>query len=63
MIIDIHTHYFRPEPRFGPSLRSDMARCGVDPAVWGDVANRHLESTFEADVHPGELVFADFDGL
>jgi len=32
MIIDIHTHYFRPDLDFGPNLRADLARCGVDPA-------------------------------
>lgn len=50
MIIDVHTHYFRPELDFGPSLRADMARCGVDAAAWGDVDERHLETTREADV-------------
>ena len=37
MIVDIHTHVFRPETDFGPRLRTDLARCGVDPASWGDV--------------------------
>ena len=50
MIIDVHTHYFRPELDFGPSLRADMTRCGVDAATWGDVGERHLETTREADV-------------
>ena len=50
MIIDIHTHYFRPEVDFGPALRSDLARCAVDPAAWGDVPQRHLETTLAADV-------------
>ncbi len=50
MIVDIHTHYFRPEIDFGPGLRADLARCGVDPAAWGDVGERHLESTRAADV-------------
>jgi predicted TIM-barrel fold metal-dependent hydrolase len=27
-----------------------MARCGVDPAAWGDVGERHLETTRDADV-------------
>ena len=50
MIVDIHTHFFRPASDFGPSLRADMARCGVDPAAWGDVGQRHLETTREAEV-------------
>lgn len=50
MIIDVHTHFFRPEADFGPALRADMARCGVDSAVWGDVGERHLETTRAADV-------------
>src|SRR6185295_1604106 len=49
MIIDVHTHFFRPELDFGPSLRADLARCGVSPAAWGDVGERHLETTMEAD--------------
>lgn len=50
MIIDVHTHYFRPERDFGSNLRADMARCGVDAAAWGDVDERHLETTRQADV-------------
>jgi predicted TIM-barrel fold metal-dependent hydrolase len=50
MIVDVHTHFFRPELDFGPDLRADMARCGVDPAAWGDVGERHLETTRAADV-------------
>jgi hypothetical protein len=26
-LADVHTHFFRPERDFGPSLRADMARC------------------------------------
>jgi hypothetical protein len=50
MIVDVHTHFFRPELDFGPRLRADMARCGVNPAAWGDVGERHLETTREADI-------------
>src|SRR5438093_12238357 len=50
MIVDVHTHFFRPELDFGPGLRADMARCGVNPAAWGDVGERHLQTTREADV-------------
>jgi hypothetical protein len=50
MIVDVHTHFFRPETDFGPALRSDMARCGVDPSAWGNVGERHLETTRAADV-------------
>src|SRR6185369_10119696 len=50
MIVDVHTHFFRPKLDFGPALRADMARCGVDPAAWGDVGERHLETTRAADV-------------
>lgn len=50
MIVDIHTHVFRPESDFGPKLQADLKRCGVDPSVWGDVEKRHLETTRAADV-------------
>ena len=50
MIVDVHTHFFRPELDFGPALRADMARCEVNPAAWGDVGERHLETTCEADI-------------
>jgi predicted TIM-barrel fold metal-dependent hydrolase len=50
MIVDVHTHFFRADRDFGPNLRADMARCGVDPASWGDVGERHLETTQAADV-------------
>ena len=50
MIVDVHTHFFRPELDFGPSLRADMNRCGVDASAWGDVGERHLETTRDADV-------------
>jgi len=50
MIIDVHTHVFRPELDFGPSLRADLKRCGVDSGSWGDVCARHLETTRAADV-------------
>ena len=50
MIVDVHTHFFRPETDFGPNLRADMARCGVDSAGWGNVGERHLETTRKADV-------------
>jgi len=50
MIVDVHTHFCRPETDFGPSLRADMARCGVDSAAWGDVGERHLETTREAEI-------------
>jgi predicted TIM-barrel fold metal-dependent hydrolase len=50
MIVDVHTHFFNPERDFGPKLRADLVRCGVDPAKWGDVGERHLETTRAADV-------------
>jgi hypothetical protein len=50
MIIDIHTHVFRPDAHFGPRLKSDLDRCGVDPRAWGDVCARHLETTRAAEV-------------
>jgi hypothetical protein len=50
MMVDIHTHVFRPQQDFGPRLLADLARCGVDPASWGDVAERHLVTTQSADV-------------
>jgi uncharacterized protein len=50
MIVDVHTHFFRPATDFGPALLADMARCGVDPGAWADVGERHLETTRAADV-------------
>lgn len=50
MIIDVHTHVFRPSEHFGPRLMTDLARVGVDPKIWGDVEARHLETTQAADV-------------
>lgn len=50
MTVDVHTHFFRPELDFGPPLLADLARVRVDPAAWGDVGTRHLETTLEADV-------------
>ncbi len=50
MIVDVHTHVFRPELDFGPRLRADLARCGIDPAAWGDIAERHLSTTQVAEV-------------
>jgi len=50
MIIDVHTHVFRPEAHFGPRLLADLKRCAVEPASWGDVAEGHLEGTRAADV-------------
>jgi predicted TIM-barrel fold metal-dependent hydrolase len=50
MIVDVHTHVFRPDRDFGPTLRGDMERCGVDPVAWGDVCKRHLETTRAVDV-------------
>jgi len=50
MIVDVHTHVFRPETDFGPRLIADLKRCKVEPAVWGDVSQRHLETTKAADV-------------
>lgn len=50
MIVDIHTHVFRPEIDFGANLLDDLNRCGVNPAEWGDVGQRHLEITKAADV-------------
>jgi uncharacterized protein len=50
MIVDVHTHVFDPETDFGPRLRADLARCGVEPAAWGNVQERHLAATRAADV-------------
>ena len=50
MIVDVHTHVFRPETDFGPQLVADLKRCGVDPVSWGEVGTRHLETTRAADV-------------
>lgn len=50
MIIDIHTHVFDASQHFGPKLMADLDRCGVDAGEWGNVEERHLESTKAADV-------------
>lgn len=49
MIVDVHTHVFDPDLHFGSRLKSDLARCGVNPEAWGDVPARHLEVTRHAD--------------
>ena len=49
MIVDVHTHFFRPLTDFGPRLLADLARCGVDPDAWGDLTQRHLTTTRVAD--------------
>jgi len=50
MIVDIHTHVFDSQRDFAPKLHADLARCGVNPAAWGHVTERHLETTRAADV-------------
>jgi predicted TIM-barrel fold metal-dependent hydrolase len=50
MIVDIHTHVFRPDTDFGPKLLADMKRCGIDPSIWRALGEKHLESTKAADV-------------
>ncbi len=50
MIVDIHTHIFRPDIDFGLDLKADLKRCGVAPSDWGNVSERHLETTKAADV-------------
>lgn len=50
MIVDVHTHVFRPDRDFGPRLFGDLRRCGVDCTGWGDVAERHISTTEAADV-------------
>ncbi|WP_343304178.1 amidohydrolase family protein [Chitinophaga niabensis] len=50
MIVDIHTHVFRPDTDFGPKLLADMKRCKIDPTIWRDLGEKHLESTKAADV-------------
>lgn len=50
MIVDIHTHVFDAKTDFGPKLKADMSRCGIDPSVWGDVKQQHLKNTLVADV-------------
>jgi predicted TIM-barrel fold metal-dependent hydrolase len=50
MIVDVHTHFFRPETDFGPRLRADLERCGVEPRAWGNLSERHRETTKTADV-------------
>ena len=50
MIVDVHTHVFRPETDFGPRLMADLKRCKVEPTSWGNVSQHHLETTKAADV-------------
>ncbi len=50
MIVDIHTHVFRPDTDFGPKLLADMERCKIDPTIWRNLGEKHLESTKAADV-------------
>jgi predicted TIM-barrel fold metal-dependent hydrolase len=50
MIVDVHTHVFRPEKDFGPQLVADLKRCRIDPSSWSNVGERHLETTKAAEV-------------
>jgi uncharacterized protein len=50
MIVDVHTHVFRPEKHFGPRLLADLKSCGVEPSSWGEISERHLATTQVADV-------------
>ena len=50
MIVDIHTHVFEAETDFGPKLKADMLRCGINPSVWGNVKEQHFKNTLVADV-------------
>jgi predicted TIM-barrel fold metal-dependent hydrolase len=50
MIVDVHTHFFRPETDFGSRLLSDLTRCGIDPSPWLDLSQKHLDATQAADV-------------
>jgi predicted TIM-barrel fold metal-dependent hydrolase len=50
MIVDIHTHIFNPDTDFGPKLLADMKRCNIDPTIWRELGEKHLESTKAADV-------------
>src|SRR5690349_11140237 len=50
MIVDVHTHVFRPEQDFGPRLIADLKRCGVEAKAWGEVSARHASTTQAADL-------------
>lgn len=50
MIVDIHTHVFNVKADFGTQLNEDLFRCGINPSVWGDVKEQHLQNTLVADV-------------
>jgi predicted TIM-barrel fold metal-dependent hydrolase len=50
MIVDIHTHVFDQKKDLGPRLLADMKNTGVDPESWGDIKQKHLETTLAADV-------------
>jgi predicted TIM-barrel fold metal-dependent hydrolase len=49
MVVDVHTHFFRPETDFGPRLLADLARCGIDPKSWHGLSEKHLAETKAAD--------------
>lgn len=49
MIVDAHTHFFRPETDFGSQVREDLARCGIDVRQWQSTAEEHLNATAAAD--------------
>jgi len=50
MIVDVHTHVFVADTDFGPKLKADLDRCKIDPSIWGNVTDRHLEDTKAADI-------------
>lgn len=50
MVIDVHTHYFRPKLDLSPHLLGDLARCGVDTSAWDNLGDLYRAGTREADV-------------
>ncbi len=50
MIVDVHTHFLEAEKALGEQVRADLARCGIDPALWTFTPDDHLEGTAAADL-------------
>jgi predicted TIM-barrel fold metal-dependent hydrolase len=49
MIVDAHTHFFRPDTDFDSRVREDLMRCGIDVRKWPSTAEEHLNATAAAD--------------
>jgi len=50
MVVDVHTHYFRPKLDLTQHLLDDLVRCGVNTSGWDNFDELYHSGTREADV-------------